>query len=130
MIDWSEQHLMVRDAVRRFIAAEIKPNLEEIENGDKPPYEIMRKLAATFGLADLARARFERRLAAAKGTAAPNEPHAAAATARGDGGGMQLILISELSRYCPGMVTAMGVSAGLTAGAILSRGTRSRGCQK
>jgi alkylation response protein AidB-like acyl-CoA dehydrogenase len=45
---------------------------------------------------------------------------------RTDGGtdvGMQLIPIIELCRYCPGMVTAMGVSMGLTASAIMSRGT-------
>ncbi len=34
-----------------------------------------------------------------------------------------LILLIELSRYCPGMVTALGVSVGLTASAIDSRGT-------
>ena len=32
---------------------------------------------------------------------------------------MTLIPIIELCRYCPGMVTAMGVSMGLTAGAIM-----------
>jgi hypothetical protein len=36
---------------------------------------------------------------------------------------MQLIPIIELCRYCPGMVTAMGVSVGLTSAAILSKGT-------
>ena len=36
---------------------------------------------------------------------------------------MQLIPIIELCRYCPGMVTAMGVSVGLTAAAIMSKGT-------
>jgi alkylation response protein AidB-like acyl-CoA dehydrogenase len=36
---------------------------------------------------------------------------------------MVLIPIIELCRYCPGMVTAMGVSVGLTAQAILSKGT-------
>jgi acyl-CoA dehydrogenase len=34
-----------------------------------------------------------------------------------------LIPIIELSRYCPGMVTALGVSVGLTAGTIMTRGT-------
>ena len=28
MIEWSEQHEMIRDAVRRFVAAEIVPELE------------------------------------------------------------------------------------------------------
>jgi hypothetical protein len=36
---------------------------------------------------------------------------------------MQLIPIIELCRVCPGMVTAMGVSMGLTAASIMSRGT-------
>jgi alkylation response protein AidB-like acyl-CoA dehydrogenase len=36
---------------------------------------------------------------------------------------LMLILLIEISRYCPGMVTALGVSAGLTASAIDSRGT-------
>ncbi len=36
---------------------------------------------------------------------------------------MQLIPIIELCRYCPGMVTAMGVSVGLTGGAVMSKGT-------
>ena len=31
--------------------------------------------------------------------------------------------IIEICRYCPGMVTAMGVSVGLTGGAIMSKGT-------
>ena len=37
MIEWSEQHQMIRDAVRRFVDAEIAPNLEELEHGDTPP---------------------------------------------------------------------------------------------
>ena len=36
---------------------------------------------------------------------------------------MTLIPIIELCRYCPGMVTAMGVSVGLTSAAIMSKGT-------
>jgi hypothetical protein len=36
---------------------------------------------------------------------------------------MQLIPIIELCRFCPGLVTAMGVSVGLTAASILSKGT-------
>ena len=36
---------------------------------------------------------------------------------------MSLIPIIELCRVCPGMVTAMGVSMGLTSAAIMSKGT-------
>jgi alkylation response protein AidB-like acyl-CoA dehydrogenase len=121
MIEWSEQHLMIRDAFRRFVEAEIKPHQEALEHGDLPPYDILRKMYATFGMDELARTRFEKQIAAEKAGKPRRE---ARKEGRGDGGaGMMLIPIIELCRYCPGMVTAMGVSVGLTAGAILSKGT-------
>jgi hypothetical protein len=40
-----------------------------------------------------------------------------------DDGSITMIPIIELCRYSPGMVTAMGVSMGLTAAAIMSKGT-------
>jgi alkylation response protein AidB-like acyl-CoA dehydrogenase len=136
MIEWSEQHLMLRDAVRKFVEAEIKPNLEELEHGDTPPYDVLRKLVRTFGIDAMARMRFEKRIAKEKADEAARargeKPAAAATSHDGDardggtpneGAALTLIPIIELSRYCPGMVTAMGVSAGLTANAILSKGT-------
>ena len=39
MIEWSDSQLMIRDAFRRFVEAEIVPNVEELEHGDMPPYE-------------------------------------------------------------------------------------------
>jgi alkylation response protein AidB-like acyl-CoA dehydrogenase len=119
MIEWSEQHLLVRDMMRKFIEAEIKPRLEELEHGDTPPYDILRKMLATFGLDELARQRFARQIAREK-----TGERAAKKEERGtEDIGMQLIPIIELCHYCPGMVTALGVSVGLTAAAILSRGT-------
>jgi hypothetical protein len=116
---------MIRDAIRRFIEAEIVPNVEALEHGDLPPYDILRKMYAAFGMAEMARQRFARQIARARkveaGELAPEE-----LKRRGEGGGdggLQLIPIIELCRYCPGMVTAMGVSVGLTAAAILSKGT-------
>ena len=63
MIEWSEQHLMIRDAVRRFVDEEIVPNLEELEHGDLPPYDILRKLYSTFGIDELNRTRFDKMIA-------------------------------------------------------------------
>ncbi|MEA3054715.1 MAG: hypothetical protein QOD30_147 [Actinomycetota bacterium] len=120
MFEWSEEQLMIRDAVRQFVDKEIRPNVEALEHGDMPPYDILRKLFKTFGMDAMAKAGFEKRIAAEEaGTArAPRDD--------GDGGGgagMTLIPIIELCRVCPGMVTAMGVSMGLTSAAIMSRGT-------
>ncbi|MBW2418419.1 MAG: acyl-CoA dehydrogenase family protein [Deltaproteobacteria bacterium] len=127
MIEWSEQHLMIRDTVRRFVDAEIVPNLEELEHGDMPPYEILRKLYKSFGMDEIATARFEKQIArekrAAAGEAPPEKKRARETGGRGDAAAMALIPIIELCRYCPGMVTALGVSTGLTGAAIMSKGT-------
>jgi alkylation response protein AidB-like acyl-CoA dehydrogenase len=133
MIEWSETQLMVRDAMRKFCEAEIEPHLDALEHGDTPPYDVLRKMMKTFGTDVMAVERFEkdieREKAVAAGTAAPvNKDKQAPANAeelaqRMDAVAMRMIPSIELSRYCPGMVTALGVSVGLTAGAILSKGT-------
>ncbi len=119
MIEWSEQHLMIRDAVRKFVEAEIAPHVEELEHGDMPPYDVLRKMISTFGMDEMARTRFEKAIAREKEGGAPE----ANSEGRGDGAAMALIPIIELCRYCPGMVTAMGVSMGLTGAAIMSKGS-------
>ncbi len=51
---WSDEQLMMQDAIRRFIADEVVPHIEELEHGDLPPYDIVRKLYATFGMDGMA----------------------------------------------------------------------------
>ncbi len=126
MYQWSEEQQMVRQAVRDFIDKEIRPHREELEFGDLPPYDLLRKMFATFGMSDMQRASFEKRIAAEKAAQAgegptesskkdgPRDPNAVA---------FNLIPIIELCRVCPGMVTAMGVSMGLTAASVMSKGT-------
>src|SRR5262249_39132185 len=126
MIEWSEQHQMIRDMVRRFVEAEIKPRLQEFEHGDTPPYDVLRKMMRSFGIDEVAKQRFAHQLAkdkarAAGGRRAPSEAHER--REGNDRAALALIPILELCRYCPGMVTAMGVSVGLTAAAIMSKGT-------
>ncbi len=125
MIEWSEQHQMIRETVMRFIAEEIVPNLEELEHGDMPPYDILRKLYSTFGIDETTSARFEKKIAREKqGLPARQKPaDDGARVGRGDQAAMALIPIIELCHYCPGMVTAMGVSTGLAAAAVMSKGT-------
>ena len=123
MIEWSDSQQMIRDAVRRFVEAEIAPNVEQLEHGDLPPYDILRKMYATFGMDEMARARFAKQIEAEKRGEARKKRTGGDPEARADQAASTLIPIIELCRYCPGMVTAMGVSVGLTASAILSKGT-------
>ena len=127
MIEWNEQHQMIREAMQRFVAEEVVPNLEALEHGDMPPYGILRKLYSSFGMAEMARSRFEKTLEKARkleaGEITKEEARKREGGGGGDGAGLQLIPIIELCKYCPGMVTAMGVSVGLTSAAINGKGT-------
>jgi alkylation response protein AidB-like acyl-CoA dehydrogenase len=129
MIEWNEMHLAIREQVRRFVETEIAPQRNELEFGETPPYEVLRKMFATFGMRDMALMQFQARIAKEKARA--QNPSADTAGRPKKKGGpealneaaMRAIPIIELCRYSPGMVTALGVSVGLTANAILSRGT-------
>jgi alkylation response protein AidB-like acyl-CoA dehydrogenase len=129
MFEWSDEQLMVRAVVRDFNEKELVPHHRELEHGDLPPYDILRKLFAAFGMDAAARDRFERQMAKEKGPTDGVEPAASAPVAERDpreaanAVAFQMIPIIELSRWSPGMVTAMGVSMGLTSAAIMSRGT-------
>ena len=63
MIEWSESQRMIRDMVRKFVEAEIAPNVEALEHGDTPPYEILRKMIKAFGMDEMARQRFQHQIA-------------------------------------------------------------------
>src|SRR5438105_104641 len=121
MIEWDETHLAIRDAVRRFIVAEIKPKLEALEHGDATPYDLLRKFLRTFGLDELARARLTAELARERADSRETKRERKPSPEAGNELAMQLISIIELCHYSPGLVTAMGASIGLTGRAILSR---------
>jgi acyl-CoA dehydrogenase len=128
MIEWSETHLSIREMMRKFVQTEIAPNIRDLEHGDTPPYAVLRKLFAAFGIQDMGRMRADRAIARAKkreeAKARGEEPPAREERPpSGDELAMQIIPIIELSRYCPGMVTALGVSVGLTANTIMAKGT-------
>jgi len=118
MLNWSEEHLAIQEAVRRFVDEEIRPVLDDLEHEGVPPYEVLRKLFSTFGMDEMAREGFKRQLERKiAGDDAPKER-------RADGSaGMTLIPIIELCRVSPGLVTSLGVSTGLAAGTIMKLGT-------
>jgi len=123
MYEWSEEHKMIRDAVRQFIDAEVRPLRDELEFGDTPPYDVIRAFYRTFGMDQMARDSFSRRIKRDKEVEAGTAPALEGREAAGNNAGMTLIPIIELCRCSPGLVTAMGVSTGLGAGTIMSRGT-------
>ncbi|HEU5025327.1 MAG TPA: acyl-CoA dehydrogenase family protein [Spirillospora sp.] len=122
MIEWSEEDLMIRDAVRGWIDAEVRPNLDALDSGELPPYDLLRSLYKTFGMDEMARSSFQARIAKEREGGEKKD----AGKKDGDGGGnaaMTMLPVIELCKVAPGMVSAMGVGLGLAAGTIMKRGT-------
>lgn len=124
MYQWSEDQLVAREVIRDFVDKEIRPHVDELEFGDLPPYDLLRKFFKVFGVDKSARENFARKLDAEAESGDPGDAEAhsgdAAAVA------LKTIVTIELSRVCPGMVTALGVSSGLTPSAIMKKGTRAQ----
>ena len=130
MIEWSDTDLMIRDAVRQFINKEIRPHLDELETGALSPYPIARKLFSQFGLdvlaAESVKAMLDRERAKQAATDAPeDEKHSSAGGSGGMGAqaSMVAVLVSELAGVSIGLLSTVGVSLGLGAASIMSRGT-------
>jgi alkylation response protein AidB-like acyl-CoA dehydrogenase len=123
MLDWSDVDLAVRDAVREFVDKEIRPHVDELESGEMEPYPIIRKLFATFGIADMARESLDKRLARLRDGGSSEKSSGGGGMFGGGSGGMGFVVVSELCRVSMGIVTGMGVSLGLTVPTIQSRGT-------
>lgn len=133
MIGWTEQQQLVRTMMRDFIEKEIVPHIDDLEYNGLPPYDLLRKFFQTFGIDEMAGANFDNRIskleAAARGdevAAEKREPTSSSGPVSEealDAAGMSLLPSIELSRHCSGMITALGVSMGLTASAIMSKGS-------
>ena len=124
MLEWSDVDIAVRDAVREFIDKEVRPHVDDLESGEMEPYPIIRKLFATFGIADMARDALNKRLAKLREGGPSAKGSSGGGGMFGSGsGGMGFVVVSELCRVSMGIVTGMGVSLGLTVPTIQGRGT-------
>ncbi len=133
MIAWTEQQQLIRTMVRDFVEKEVVPHIDDLEYNGVPPYDILRKLYKTFGMDEMAAANFDKQIAREEAIARGEDvekPKAARAPTSGpvtdealDAVAMNVLPVIEISRRCQGLITAMGVSVGLTAGAIMSKGT-------
>ncbi|GAB5450897.1 MAG: acyl-CoA dehydrogenase family protein [Halioglobus sp.] len=132
MIGWTEQQQMVKGMMRDFVEKEIVPIIDDLEYNGVPPYDVLRKLFTSFGMDELAGENFDKQIARqeaiARGEtvadAAKKKPQEGPVSEEAlDAAAMSLLPIIEISRHCQGLITAMGVSVGLTAGAIMAKGS-------
>lgn len=129
MFEWSETDIIMRDTMRAFIDKEIRPHQDALESGELSPYPIVRKLFSEFGLDVMAgeavKNMLEKQRAKADGAIAEDkEPSESGGM--GDMAGqlsMAAVLVAELSGVSIGLLSTVGVSLGLGAATIMSRGT-------
>ncbi|GCA98487.1 acyl-CoA dehydrogenase family protein [Mycolicibacterium sp. NCC-Tsukiji] len=131
MIEWSESDELIRESVRGFIDKEIEPHRDGLERGELSPYRIARKLFSEFGLdvvaAEAVKTVLDKERARAE-SIATGEPKPATDSpgGMGDIGGqlsMAAVLVSEIAGVSIGLLSTVGVSLGLGAATIMSRGT-------
>ena len=116
MLDFTEDQKLAQGAIRAWCAQRLEPKVLAMESGDLSIYPLMREMAQTFGIPDLARAGIAK--------LKENKGSAIAGSSRGESqSAMMAILNMELSRVCPGFCLAFGASLGLFAGAVMARGT-------
>ncbi|WP_428266090.1 acyl-CoA dehydrogenase family protein [Haliangium sp.] len=123
---FSQEHEMVRQMLRRWTTERLEPKVDDIEDGE-PPYELMRDLSRTFGLSAMADSTFARLEKKAQAADAGDGDSKDDSKDLGASGGvdpaLNAILSMELARVCPGFMLAFGASMGLAGGAIMRRGT-------
>lgn len=132
MIEWSESDELIRESVREFIDKEIQPHRDALESGELSPYPIARKLFSEFGLDVIAAEAIktildkERAKAAAIAAGETRPEKREGSSGLGDIGAqasMAAVLVSELAGVSIGLLSTIGVSIGLGAATIMSRGT-------
>ena len=121
MFEFSEEHKMIGQMVRRWATEKLAPRVDEFEAGAEP-YDLMRDFAKTFGLRAMVEGSFAKMEKKAAGGDAGKPAKLGGGLAGGDAA-MSAVLSIELSRVCPGFMLAFAASVGLSGGAILGKGT-------
>ncbi|MEN4400799.1 acyl-CoA dehydrogenase family protein [Mycolicibacterium senegalense] len=124
MIEWSDTDIIMRDTVREFIDKEIRPHLDRLESGELSPYPFARKLFSEFGLdvmaAEAVKSMLDKQRERGSGE---SRDKSGGIGALGEQASMAAVMVSELAGVSMGLLSTIGVSLGLGAATIMSRGT-------
>ena len=130
MFELGEQHRMVGSMVRKWCEANLAPRIPALEAGEAQPFDLMRQMARTFGLDQMAGAALKKRIDRLRAGGGPGSgPGSGSGSGDEEGGGMAddpllaFVLVKELSRVSPGFAMGWGVSVGLAGGAVAAKGS-------
>ena len=121
MFELDEQTQMVATMVRQWCQTQLAPKIPVLETGAEQPFELMKKMAKTFGFDAMLGASVKKRIAKLRSGEADDGERQ---LAKGVGSPMMMhVVVKELSRVSPGFAMGFGVSMGLVGGAIVAKGT-------
>src|SRR5512143_3379524 len=119
MFELDEQTQMVATMVRQWCQSQLAPKIPALEAGTEMPFELMKKMAKTFGFDAMLGASIKRRIAKLRAGEEDAEKNLGASV----GNPMMMhVVVKELSRVSPGFAMGFGVSMGLVGGAIVAKG--------
>ena len=119
MFELDEQTQMVATMVRQWCQTQLQPKIPALEAGTEMPFDLMKKMAKTFGFDAMLGASVKKRIAKLRSGEVEDGN-----IAKGVGSPMLMhVVVKELSRVSPGFAMGFGVSMGLVGGAIVAKGT-------
>jgi acyl-CoA dehydrogenase len=121
MFQLDEQSQMIAGVIRQWCQSTLSPRIPALEAGTEMPFDLMKKMAKTFGFDAMLGSAVKKRIEKLRrGDDEALEKTMSAAT----GNPMMMhVVVKELSRVSPGFAMGFGVSMGLAGGAIVAKGT-------
>jgi len=124
MFELDEQTQMVATMVRQWCQSQLAPKIPVLETGAEQPFELMKKMAKTFGFDAMLGSSVKKRIAKLRAPGGEVADDGDRQLAKGIGSPMMMhVVVKELSRVSPGFAMGFGVSMGLVGGAIVAKGT-------
>jgi alkylation response protein AidB-like acyl-CoA dehydrogenase len=124
MFQLDEQSQMVGQVIRQWCQSTLAPAIPELEAGTLMPFDLMKKMAKTFGFDAMLGGAVKKRIAKLRSGDVNPAEDSAEKIGKAMGNPMMMhVVVKELSRVSPGFAMGFGVSVGLVGGAIVSKGT-------
>ncbi len=122
MFQLDEQTQMIAGVIRQWCEKTLQPKIPVLESGQEMPFELMKKMAKSFGFDAMLGGALKKRVAKLRAGDA-GSPDEVMQEAGGRNPMMMHVVVKELSRVSPGFAMGFGVSIGLVGGAIAAKGT-------
>ena len=121
MFQLDEQTQMIAGVVRQWCQSTLAPKIPAFEAGAEQPFELMKKMAKTFGFDAMLGGAVRKRIEKLRAGEASDPDKLMGEASKNPM--MMYAVVKELSRVSPGFAMGFGVSMGLVGGAIVSKGT-------